>query len=115
MAAQRMKVTYTDGTVVEVKATPKAQVMTERFLRGQGGFANSTITEASFRLAYESSLPGIGNVGYDEWLDKIEEVEALCAKCGGSLGDDPDEHKCEQVADLEGPTHEAPSPTPSSD
>lgn len=94
--AAKMKITYIDGTEVEVAASPKAQVMAERFLRAQGGFAESTLVEASVRLAYEASKPGIGNVGYEEWLDKIADVVELE----------------EESAD---PTPEGPSPTPSSD
>ena len=92
--AQKMKVTYLDGTEVEVVASPRAQVETERFLKG---FTESTLVEAGYRLAYESSKPGIGNVGYEEWLDKIADVEELTA---------------EPPAD---PTAEVQSSTPSSD
>lgn len=72
--AAKMKVVYADGTEVEVTATPRAQVMTERFLKG---YTESTLVEAGYRLAYESSKPGIGNVGYEEWLDKIADVVEL--------------------------------------
>lgn len=95
--AAKMKVIYLDGTEVEVVASPKAQVMAERYLRSQGGFENSTIVEASIRLAFEASKPGIGQVGYEEWLDKIADVEELAPE------PEPD------------PTPEAPSATPSSD
>jgi hypothetical protein len=95
--AAKLKVTYNDGTVIEVVASPKAQVMAERFLRQQGGFADATIVEASIRLAFEASKPGIGNVGYEEWLDNVADVDELPPE------PEPD------------PTPEAPSPTPSSD
>lgn len=116
--AQKMRVTYLDGTETEVVASPKAQVMAERYLRSQGGFENSTIVEASIRLAFEASKPGIGNIGYEEWLDKIADVDLLCPKCGALLGDDPDAHKCAVSEDGSGdrsgdPTPEGPSPTPS--
>ncbi len=83
--AAKLKVTYEDGTEVEVSATPRAQVMTERFLRAQGGFAEATVVEASFRLAYESiasrkllKKDEAGNDhGYDEWLNTITDVEEL--------------------------------------
>jgi hypothetical protein len=81
--ASTLKVIYPEETV-EVVATPRAQVMTERFLREQGGFAESTVIEASFRLAYESlrsrkMLPQVngGDAGYEEWLDMIDDVEEL--------------------------------------
>lgn len=95
--AQKLKIIYLDGTETEVTASPKAQVYTERYLRQQGGFEASTLVEAGFRLAFESSKPGIGNVGYEEWLEKIADVE--------ELEQDP-------PAD---PTPEAQSPTNSSD
>lgn len=113
--AQRMRITYAEGTVDEVTTTPLAQVKTERYLRGQGGINDTTGLEASYRLAYEACNPG--NIGFDEWLTKVSEVEPLCMKCGEPLGDDPDEHKCaeKQAAVPSDPTLEAPSPTPSFD
>lgn len=119
--AQRFRVTYSDGTVEEIKATPRAQVQTERFLREQGGYSNSTLVEAGYRLAYESSKPGIGNVDYEGWLDKIDDVERLCPSCGEAVADDDDTiHTCPAPArpgeaGQADPTPEAPSPTPSSD
>jgi hypothetical protein len=118
VVARRLRVTYSDGTVTEVTATPKAQVMTERYLRQQGGFAASTVIEATMRLAYEASKPGIGNVGYEEWLEKAGDVQALCTDCGEPMDDDPDLHVCPSSGegdDDEGPTRPAPSPTPSFD
>lgn len=84
MAATKLKIEYNNGDVVEVVATPRAQVDTERFLRAQGGFGEATVIEASFRLAWESlrsrkSLPQAngGDMGYEEWLGEILEVEEL--------------------------------------
>lgn len=94
--AAKLKVTYEDGRTVEVVATPRAQVETERFLKG---FTDATMVEAGYRLAYESLRsrklldPG---VGYEEFLDTILEVEEIA----------------EEKVD---PTPEAPSSTPSSD
>ena len=118
--AQKLKVTYNDGTETTVTASPKAQVMAERFMRQQGGFTNSTAIEASVRLAYEASKPGIGNVGYEEWLDQVADVDGICADCGKPFGGDPDMHVCaaeqgsgaDESAD---PTHEAPLSIRSSD
>ena len=114
--AQKMKVTYNDGTEVEIAASPKAQVMAERFLRQQGGFGSATAIEATVRLAFEASQPGIGNVGYEEWLDKVADVEAICMDCGAAMAD-PDAHVCpEPGSDTSSdPTPEAPSLTPLSD
>lgn len=94
--AARLKVVNLDGTEHEVVATPRAQVETERFLKG---FSESSLIEAGYRLAYESLKvrklldPALG---YEEWLDTVADVE--------ELEDEP-------PAD---PTPEAPSPTPSS-
>jgi hypothetical protein len=106
MAVTKLQVTYDDeaGTVVEVVATPRAQVMTERILREAGGFGEATVVEASFRLAWESlrsrkQLPTSasgGDAGYEEWLDMIADVIEL----------EPVEV---------GPTNGAQSPTSSSD
>lgn len=109
MAASTLKVTYGDGTVLEVVATPRAQVETERFLREQGGFADSTVVEASFRVAWESlrsrkRLPTSssgGDMGYEEWLDMIDDVEEVEPKQGD--------------ANPTGPTPEGVSPTNSPD
>jgi hypothetical protein len=103
-----LKVTYNDDTEVDVVATPRAQVETERFLRQQGGFADSTMIEASFRLAYESlrsrrMLPQVngGDAGYEEWLDLIANVAEIEEQA--------------DAADPTRPTLAVVSPTPSSD
>lgn len=77
MAATKLKVTYQDGNEVEVVATPRAQVMTERFLQG---FKETSMVEAGYRLAFESLATRKmlrDGLGYEEWLDTIEEVEEL--------------------------------------
>jgi hypothetical protein len=94
--ATKLKVTYLDDAEVEVLATPRAQVMTERFLQG---FKESSLVEAGYRLAFESLLSRKlidSGLGYEEWLDTIADVEEL------------EEEKPD-------PTPEAPSPTTSSD
>lgn len=109
MAASTLKVTYEDGTVVEVVTVPRAQVETERFLREQGGFADSTVIEASFRVAFESlklrkRLPlssSGGEVGYEEWLDMLADVDEIEPKEGD--------------ANPTAPTREGVSPTNSPD
>jgi hypothetical protein len=93
----KLKVTYLDDTEIEVIATPRAQVMTERFLKG---YTEVTMVEAGYRLAYESlaSRKQLSNgIGYEEWLDTIADVEEL---------------EAEPTPD---PTPEAASPTASSD
>lgn len=94
--ATKLKVTYEDGHEVEVVATPRAQVMTERFLQG---FKETSMVEAGYRLAFESlhSRKLIDSaLGYEEWLDTISDVE--------EIGEDKK---------AEDPTPEAPSPTSS--
>lgn len=75
--AAKLKVTYNDGKEVEVIATPRAQVMTERFLQG---FKETSMVEAGYRLAFESlaSRKLIDSaLGYEEWLDSIADVEQV--------------------------------------
>lgn len=80
----KLKVTYRNGDEIEVLATPRAQVETERFLRGQGGLGEATVVEASFRLAWESLrsrklLPQSagGDMGYEEWLNEIVDADEI--------------------------------------
>lgn len=95
--AAKLKITSVTGETFEVAATPLAQVRTERAL---GGFTEGHLVEAGYRLAFESmhhrKLIDSG-LGYEEWLDTIEDVEEL------------------EEATPADPTPEAPSPTPSSD
>jgi hypothetical protein len=97
--ATKLKITYEDGTEVEVIATPRAQVETERALSGLG---ESNQIQATYRLAFESvkarRLIDSG-LGYEEWLDTILDVDEV--KKEGDEG--------------ERPTPEAPSMTSSSD
>ena len=75
--AAKLKVTYDDGREVEVVATPRAQVETERYLKG---FAEANLIEAGYRLAYESLRSRkllADNLGYEEFLDTILDVEEL--------------------------------------
>ncbi len=96
--AARLKVTFDDKRVVEVTVTPRAQVNTERFLKG---VEHSNVIQATYRLAYESLLHRRlieSSVGYEEFIDSILDAEEL-----------------ENDAVAENPTNEAPSLTPSSD
>ncbi len=99
MAAVRLKVTFDNEREVEVAVTPRAQVNTERFLKG---IEHSNAVQASVRLAYESLLHRRlieSSVGYEEFIDSILDVEELE----------------DNATTSENPTNEAPSPTPSSD
>lgn len=107
--ATTLKVTYESGDVFVV-ASPRAQVNTERFLREQGGLADNTVVEASYRLAFESlssrgQLPLVngGEVGYEEWLDMILDVVELS------------EEEAAKLPDPTPPLAAVPSPSSSSD
>lgn len=98
--ATKLRVVYLDGQEVEVLATPRAQVETERFLKG---FSEASMVEAGYRLAFESlkarKLLTRTDLGYEEWLDTISDAAEV---------------EEEEPADVD-PTPEAPSSTASSD
>ncbi len=96
--ATRLKVTFENEKVIEVAVSPRAQVNTERFLKG---IEHSNVIQASLRLAYEALLHKRlieSKVGYEEFIDSILDVEEL-----------------EEGAAVENPTSEALSTTASSD
>lgn len=76
MAASKIKVTYVDGHEVTVKASPRAQLMTEE--RFGGMFSPKTAVRVSHYLAWASlSTSGQEPMGFEEWIDKIEEAEVI--------------------------------------
>ncbi len=99
--ATKMKVTYTDGRVIELLASPRAQVETERHFKTTDN-AQAQRIESSFYLAW-ASLRSVGkeSADYEAWLDTIADAELI----------DPDE--ADEVA--QDPTPPAPSTTGSSD
>lgn len=71
--ATKLKVTYADGRELEVIASPRAQVMTERHY---GGITETRQVEASYYLAWASlNKAGKEAADFDQWLDLIEDVE----------------------------------------
>lgn len=75
--ATKLKVTYADGKVIEVLATPRAQVETERHFKSTGQ-AQTQLIESSFFLAW-ASLHYTGNepAEFEAWLDKAAEIEEI--------------------------------------
>lgn len=73
--ATKLKVTYADGRQMEILASPRAQVDSERHLRGLGGFSESTQIEASYYLAWASlHRSGREAAEFEPWLDLVTDV-----------------------------------------
>ena len=75
MAAKKVKVTYQDGRVETVKVLPRAQVMTEEYLKG---FKVENVMTATFYLGWAAlNTLKKETLDFETWLDKIEDVEDL--------------------------------------
>jgi hypothetical protein len=75
MARVKLKVAYVDGREIEILASPRAQVMTERQF---GGFADTTKVDASYYLAWASlNTSGQESADYETWLNLITEVDEV--------------------------------------
>lgn len=75
--ATKLKVTYADGREIEVLASPKAQVVTARHFKSEGGFEGNQI-EAGYRLAWASlHYAGKEPADFDAWLDLITDVDEV--------------------------------------
>jgi len=73
--AVKLKVTYIDERVVEVIASPRAQVMTEQYL---GGYGEARQVEGGYYLAWASlHKAGKESANYETWLDQIADVEEV--------------------------------------
>lgn len=73
--ATRLKVVYNDGRVVEVKTTPRAQIMTERHMKG---ITAANKLQASFFLAWLSlKAAGEETAEYEPWLDLIDDIDEI--------------------------------------
>lgn len=71
----RMKVVYNDGRVVEVKTTPRAQIMTERHMKG---ITATNKLQASYFLAWLSlKAAGEETAEYEPWLDLIDDIDEI--------------------------------------
>jgi hypothetical protein len=78
MAAVKLTVTYVDGRKCEILASPRAQVMTERYF---GGITDARRVEAAYYLAWASlNKAGQEPADYETWLDLVEDVEEDEAK-----------------------------------
>ena len=76
--AQRLKVTYQDGRVVEVLASPRAQVMTEQYC---GGLFPEKRVVGTFYLGWASlNKAGKEALDFETWLDLVEKVEEVEVK-----------------------------------
>lgn len=75
--ATKLKVTYADEHVVEILASPRAQVMTER---QYGGISDANKVEASYYLAWASlNKAGKEPSDFDQWLDQVADIEEVAA------------------------------------
>ncbi len=75
MAALKFNVLYRDGRSVEVLATPRAQVDTERRFPG---LEKTSEVEISFYLAWASLRSALKETAeFEVWLDAIADVETL--------------------------------------
>jgi hypothetical protein len=73
--ATRLRITYLDGRVVEVVATPRAQIMTEEHL---GGIKEANRLHASYYLGWASlHKAGKEATEFEKWLDLIDDVDEV--------------------------------------
>jgi hypothetical protein len=73
--ATKLRITYLDGRIVEVVATPRAQIMTEEHL---GGIKEASRLHASYYLAWASlNKAGKESAAFDPWLDLIDDVSEV--------------------------------------
>ena len=85
--ATKLKVTYADGREVEILASPRAQIETERHLRGLG---DGNRVEAGYYLAWASLFrAGKEPADFDAWLDQIAEVEEASLSEADEKATDP--------------------------
>lgn len=76
--ATKLKVTYSDGRKVDIIASPRAQVMTERNF---GGITDERKVEASYYLAWASlNKAGQEPADFESWLDLVADIEEVEAK-----------------------------------
>jgi len=73
MAAKKVKVTYQDERVEIAKVLPRAQVMTEEYLKG---FKSENALTATFHLGWAAlQVAGKTTLDFETWLNKVEDVE----------------------------------------
>lgn len=74
MAAKKVKITYQDEREPQiVKVLPRAQVMTEEYLKG---FTTANVLTGTFYLAW-AALNSLRktDLDYETWLNQVEDVE----------------------------------------
>lgn len=74
MAAKKVKITYQDGRPEDiVKVLPRAQVMTEEYLKG---FKVENVVAGTYYLGW-AALNSLRktDLDYETWLNQIEDVE----------------------------------------
>lgn len=75
MSKIKVKITYLDGTEKTVRASPRAQMMTEERFAGISG---DTALRSTFYLGWASlNMAGQESAGWEEFQDKIEDVQLL--------------------------------------
>lgn len=73
MASKKVKVTYQDGREEIVKVLPRAQVMTEEYLKG---FKTDNVIAGTFYLGWAAlHTAGKESLDYETWLNRIDDVE----------------------------------------
>jgi hypothetical protein len=99
VAVPRFKVTYKDGKELEVRVSPKAQVMFERhFKQTMSSFGKDPGAEHLCYLTWAGlHCAGMEGEDYETFLDKLADVDPVDAS-----GEEAD------------PTQTAPGPEPSS-
>jgi hypothetical protein len=73
--ATKVKVTYLDGRVAEVRVTPRNQIMAERHFKG---INDGNALQASYFLAWLAlKAAKEEDAEYEPWLDLVDEVETV--------------------------------------
>lgn len=87
--ATKLKVAYADGREVDVVASPRAQVETERHFKGTNE-THANLTEASYYLAW-ASLHHAGKepADFEAWLDRIADVNEIPPTVEDEQNSDP--------------------------
>lgn len=87
--ATKLKVTYIDGREVDILASARAQVDTERHFKSTDQAQVQQI-ESSFYLGWASLRHAGKESGeFEEWLDKVAEVEIIPKNVKDEQATDP--------------------------
>lgn len=78
MAIIRLKVTYADGRVVEINASPRARVMAEQYV--DGNYDSRSIL-AHYYMAWAAlNKAGKESADFETWLDQIADATEVDAE-----------------------------------